>query len=727
MSDLIVKEIKRLGLLAKEKILLFTYFTLNVEKTAVVASYLNDLDDDDEKRIYLRSLIFLPDQPDTGVRKKITDVFSNGLPYIEPEPLLHTSGANWEYQPDPSLKQILREALRKHHKNFTLGRIDKKSDLPLYLFLSGAGTGKSRNANEFHQTAIICLSAQEDGELLTKIKEAWVFHTSYENGFGLKNGEDNPYLAIGTRMLFQLLRKQMDLDEIIDTYKPPSPMDVVKLIAKHYNRDMKSATVILIVDGMQQLMKDKDDGLKLDSMFYRTLTSFADLAFSGTFIIPVCTSTITGPIDGVLRNLTRDRVYLPVSSLQPPNDQQGIPVFKNDKITNTIVEDCGGHGRALEVLNDCLDGRSIEECNVDTLMNDLHYNLTKKYRDAIFSSVEEARPIARAILTRRLLNRYKPIPKTDKTPDEFVRNGMIRFEQIENTPKGYLTAPYIWLWIFVEMSQRLGDPILRDWEFADYGEQRALLNPVTSLQAKSWQSFEKFVVSFRCIKSAVIEENETTSISEVHAGARLNGDIQFKNHNLQLEVAKHHTDTRSKTLTASEWNVDCYNSTVDVRKFKHCIINAPASPYGVSFLSLDQPGTESPNEIHQFKLRKKAVSKKEYQEEREKSASENDFFILFTSANCNIEIPKRSGIVDRNAFTNYFGPFAGRAYRSAMANPSIYNNNKVKNIHTVSLGQIRNMNQISKEQVNAKTKISMKNFYFRKGLHVIFRVFPRFI
>ncbi|PKB94973.1 hypothetical protein RhiirA5_437647 [Rhizophagus irregularis] len=177
-----------------------------------------------------------------------------------------------------------------------------------------------------------------------------------------------------------------------------------------------------------------------------------------------------------------------------------------------------------------------------------------------------------------------------------------------------------------------------------------------------------------------------------------------------IDVAKHHTDTRSKTLIASEWNVDCYNSTVDIRKFKHCIIN-PVSPYGDSFLSLDQLGTESLNEIHQFKLRKKAVSKKEYQEKHEKFASENDFFILFTTANCNIEIKKRSGIVDRNAFTNYFGPFAERAYRSAMANPFIYNN-KVKNIHTVSLGQIRNMNQISKEQVNAKTKIPMKNFYF---------------
>ncbi|KAF0465052.1 putative crinkler family protein [Gigaspora margarita] len=728
MSDplsILKGEIKRLGFVSNEKLSLLAHFTGNVEKIAVAVSCLDDCDNDEEKRNYLRFLISPPDQPSaTEVRKKITDAFPGGLSYVKPEPLLYTSGSNWEYQPDPSLKQILREALKKHYKNFTLGRFDKL-DLPIYLFLSGAGTGKSRNANEFHQTAITCLSAQEDEEMLTKIKEAWVFHISYENGFSLKQEESNPYLAIGTRMLFQLLREKMRLHEIIETYKPPDPLDVVSVIAKHYNRDLKSVTVILVVDGMQQLMENKDDGLKLNSTFYKTLTSFADLAFSGTFIIPVCTSTITGPIDGMLRYSTRDRVYLPVASLQPPNYQQGVPVFKNDKVTNTLVEDCGGHGRALEVLNDCLAGRSIEECNVDTLMNDLRYNLTKKYRDAIFGSVEEARPIARAILTRRLLNRYKPIPKTDKTPDEFVGGGLIRFEQVENSPKGYLTAPYIWLWIFVEMSQQLGDPILRDWEFADYGEQRALLNPVTSLQAKSWQSFEKFVASFRCIKSAVIEEDEPTSISEVHAGARLNGDIQFKNHNLQLEVAKHHTDTRSKTLTASGWNIVCYNSTVDVRKFKHCIINAPASPYGDFFLSLDQPDTESPNEIHQFKLRKKAVSKKEYQEEREKSASENDFFILFTTANCNIEIPKKSGIVDRNAFTNYFGPFAGRAYRSAMANPSIYNN-KVKNIHTVSLGQICNVNQ-SKERVNAKTKIPMRNFYFRKGLHMISRILPRFM
>ncbi|CAG8719097.1 11308_t:CDS:2, partial [Acaulospora colombiana] len=415
------------------------------------------------------------------------------LPYVKPQPLLYTSGANWEYQPDPSLEQILRRELKNHYENFILGRFDKLN-LPLYLFLSGAGTGKSRNANEFHQTAITCLSAQEDEELLTRIKEAWVFHVTYENGFDLREDESRPYHAIGTRMLFQLLREKMTLNKIIETYEPPDPLDVVTLIAKHYNQDLKNV-------------------------------SHFDLAFSGTFVIPVCTSTITGPIDAVLRYSQRKRIYLPVTSLQPPSYRQvdgSVPVFKDDEITNILVEDCGGHGRALEVLNDCLAGRDVEECNVNTLMNDLRSELTEKYRDAIFHSAEDARPIARATLTRRILNRYKPVPKTDKTPDEYAGGGLIRFEQIENSSKGYLVAPYIWLWIFVEISQQLGDPILRDWEFTDYGEQRALFNPVTSLQAKSWQSFEKFVASFRCIKSAVIDEDELVTISDVHAGARLN-------------------------------------------------------------------------------------------------------------------------------------------------------------------------------------------------------------
>ncbi|CAG8483728.1 9910_t:CDS:2 [Acaulospora morrowiae] len=268
---------------------------------------------------------------------------------------------------------------------------------------------------------------------------------------------------------------------------------------------------------------------------------------------------------------------------------------------------------------------------------------------------------------------------------------------------GYLTAPYIWLWVLVEISHEQGDPILRDWGFADYGEQKAFLNPVLSLKAKSWQSFEKFVASFRCIKSAVIKEDELTTISKVHAGARLNGDIQFKNHNLQLKIARHQTDTKSKNLTIGEWNVDCSNTTVDVWRFKHCIINAPGSPYGNAFLSLDQPGAESPNEILQHKLTQKPISQEVFEQEHKKSASENDFFILFTTAdNCIIKLPKRSGIVDGKVFRDYFGPFAGRAYRSAMSeskHDKIKNIPKV-NINTASLDQLCRVNHIGKKRAN---------------------------
>ena len=671
-----------------------------------------------------------------------------GLPYLNPDPLLCTSGANWEYQPHSSLKHILQRELKEHYKNFLLGRFDKMT-LPIYLFLSGAGTGKSRNASEFYQTAVTCLSAQEDMGLLTRIKEARVFLVSYENGTALRPGEDS-FLAIGTRMLSQLLKKKRGFESVRLTYEPPPPLDVISLIAKHQNRDLKNTTVILVVDGMQQLMSSKDDGLNSDSLLYRTLSAIADLTHSGSFVIPVCTSTITGPIEGTLKYSHRKRVYLPVASLQPPNYRQGdslVPVFKNDPITTILVEDCGGHGRALEILNDCLVGRNIEECNLNDLMSDLRRDLTKKYRDAIFGSVEDARPIARAILTRTLLSLYKPVPNTKKTPDQYAGSGLIRFEHInEDSPRGYLTAPYIWLWIFVEISHEQGDPILRDWEFADYGEQKALLNPVLSLQAKSWQSFEKFVASFRCIKSAVIEEDELTTISEVHAGARLNGDIQFKNHNLQLEIARHQTDTKSKNLTASEWNVDCSNSTVDVHQFKHCIINAPSSPYGDAFLSLDQPGAESPNEIHQYKLTQKLISQEVYEQEYKKSASENDFFILFTTAdNCVIKLPKRSGIVDGKVFRDYFGPFAGRAYRSAMSKskPDKVKNISKVNINTASPNQLCRVNQIGKKRAkkiisgrpfksimdaNIKTRIPtsiLENFYFKKGFHTISRVLPR--
>jgi hypothetical protein len=46
----------------------------------------------------------------------------------------------------------MRENILRHYDNYA---IDKQT-IPLYLFLSGAGTGKSRSGLEFHKTALQC-------------------------------------------------------------------------------------------------------------------------------------------------------------------------------------------------------------------------------------------------------------------------------------------------------------------------------------------------------------------------------------------------------------------------------------------------------------------------------------------------------------------------------------------------------------------------------------------
>ena len=46
---------------------------------------------------------------------------------------------------------------------------------------------------------------------------------------------------------------------------------------------------ILVVDDMQNLMTLYEDGMNIDSQFYRTLTSIGDLAHKAGFLLPYYT------------------------------------------------------------------------------------------------------------------------------------------------------------------------------------------------------------------------------------------------------------------------------------------------------------------------------------------------------------------------------------------------------------------------------------------------------
>ncbi|KAF9095501.1 hypothetical protein BGX27_001265 [Mortierella sp. AM989] len=583
-----------------------------------------------------------------------------GLPYRAPEPLLRTTGLNWMYQPDPELYGSLQREIKAHHHDFFSGQRDK-STIPMYLFLCGAGTGKSRNAQEFHRSAVYCL-AEEDRELRNKIEHAWVFHISLENGTSPLSKEVDPIEAIGKRMLLQLLPNKR-LRDVMTAYQEVHPMEVLELVAKGVNQDLRSATIILVVDGLQSFLMDPNDGQNKDSVFYKALTNIGDLALEDVFLMACCTATVTSPVDKALASTHRKRVVLPVAKLQPPRicrDGLAVPVFdEDDHIIKVLVGDCGGHGRALEsLLRACEEAG--EDYNVDLLMNKLYLQLKDLYSEAILLLSSTAQAMARAILTRAILDPDKPLPETNKLPGELAIPGLIRYEQPDGLgTAGYLTAPYIWVWLFSYQPKEGADPILSNWRFCDYQDIKSKMDPRSPPGAQFWQHFEHFVATFRCLKSRVLSEGEHTTISAIHTGARLNGDISFRNHHLRSAISSKHVDTKSTSHSLFS-SFPCEHGTLSVRKSDYCIINAPSAPFGDSFLGLDTK--KFCTEVHQCKLIADG-GRIDYQAERDKAASAKDFFLLFSSSDhFDVTLPPRSGIVDMSNWEHYFGPFAGRAF-----------------------------------------------------------------
>ncbi|CAG8628264.1 11632_t:CDS:2 [Paraglomus brasilianum] len=642
--------------------------------------------------------------PYTSWKSKISDVFPNGLPYKKPMPLLYSSGLQWNYQLDQSLHETLQTELLRHYQHHKNGERDKNY-IPIYLFISGPGIGKSRNAMEFHHTMVEC--ASKDSELRSRLENAWVFNISYENGNSLRISEQDTYLAVGTRMFLQLSSGEKTLDHIIGNYEPPPPWDVLALIAKYEDKKLEDATVILVIDGLHNTMSDRNDGLNKNSSFYKTLTNIGDLSLWKTFVISCCTATTAGPIENFIAESSRKHVFLPVSSLKPPTVTHGgiaKDVFDiSNPIIRLLVSDCGGHGRALEVLQDLLLQDDINNFNISDLMGSLRNTLENLYKKAFSYTSDEAKQIVQAVLTCKLLDLYQPIEiKSTLTPDKVTCTGMFRFEKVGNSNYGFLTMPYVWLWIMVGQFTDRDDPQLQHWQFNDYKEHLSKNDKSLAIGYYSWQNFEHFNASFRCLKSRMLNEGEITSISEIYHGANLNGNIRFKNHHLQLDTASQQVDTRSTRSNSGQWYVECEHDTVDVRECTHYIINGVSAPYGDAFLGLDTPG--GANEIHQYKFLNinSTFTQKNYNDERKKLASKDDYFILITTKdNLNFELPHNSGIVYKQNWDTYFGPFAGRAFIFAVEGPP--------NINTVGRAQLELVSQVGK--IRAEQIITKRPFH----------------
>jgi len=107
-------------------------------------------------------------------------------------------------------------------------------------------------------------------------------------------------------------------------------------------------------------------------MVYKTSltikTAIGDLIAQGPFVIPCCTATSSVEIHDAFGLSSRPRVYLQVEPLESPQIN-AAPVFQMDSLTKILVNDCGGHGRALEILAETLAEVDIGKCNLEFLMD----------------------------------------------------------------------------------------------------------------------------------------------------------------------------------------------------------------------------------------------------------------------------------------------------------------------------------------------------------------------
>lgn len=139
------------------------------------------------------------------------------------------------------------------------------------------------------------------------------------------------------------------------------------------------------------------------------------------------------------------------------------------------------------------------------------------------------------ILTQTYLDPDKPLPGTDELPGDLAIPGLIWYEQPNGlSTGGYLTAPYIWVWLFSHQPKEGMDPLLVSWCFCDYPDLKSKMDPRSPPGAQFWQHFEHFIATFHCLKSRVLDDCKPTLILAIHAGACLNGDIGFTNHHLNL-------------------------------------------------------------------------------------------------------------------------------------------------------------------------------------------------
>ena len=181
------------------------------------------------------------------------------------------------------------------------------------------------------------------------------------------------------------------------------------------------------------------------------------IARAAPFIMTCVTGTCFGPVEGFLADSHRNRVYLPLNWLTAPTwKNNDSPVINNSPASRLLVNNVGGHARAIEIIADELAKHQNDlEPNIAELANALFNRLINRYKEAVLVLRDDIFPVVQCILSRQKICLHKEIPGSNLRWEDVTASGLIWFESdradYDYDLQGYLVAPYIWLWMLARM------------------------------------------------------------------------------------------------------------------------------------------------------------------------------------------------------------------------------------------------------------------------------------
>lgn len=549
--------------------------------------------------------------------------------------LCESEGRSWSYQADEKQFDAIYKDICDHHETWKCGVRDKQTHT-IFLVYGGPGTGKSRLLDEFS----IKMVDRSDGEpeVGRMLKDAFVFKLSFENGTGSLVSSDYPAHEIGCRMLYQLIGDDGDWGIFrANPRNHVNPGEVMSALCKMTNIDGTLASFVILCDSIQNLPHEPNSK---DSRLYRALVCLQDLVNGSPSFVVSVTSYTSYIVDNALKSSPQRRKLI----CPPPVDgKQVIPNAGSNPLVEVLIEDMGGHGRALEVLFELVRNAGADHEELFSVVVD---SLKQRY-PAWRTMTDHLVPVLGLVLGNVRVAAETRVAGTNFCVNDVVETGLVRLSE-----SGVLTCPYIWLSIMVpKVGQELHTSILAPLIASMDGRVHG---------SNIWQTFEEFNVRFRCFRSKLCGTNAT--LSGVHAGATISS--QFPGI-MNTEMSQHQASQQCPTgYDSSVEEILCEDANVQLSKCDSFILNAPGAPYGDAFGRV----AANVHEVHQYKkYTKTPLSLNHFVDERNKpgAVGPNDLFGFFCTVNTSItpdQLPANSFLVDTRNYEAYYGPFAGRAF-----------------------------------------------------------------